>query len=708
MCNHIRPMPPPSRMTVAALLFTLTAGGCNCEGGSIVQGGSSLAADASRLDFGRVFIGTTARRTFVLSAPGLARINYSSSFRGDAYGFTAGPAVGQLLPNGSVEMVVTFEPQLAGARQAQLVVDSDAATDPTVEIELVAEAVTPPDCEDGNGCTTDRFNLETGQCEHAAARLPCDDFNACTVNDTCVDGVCLGESASCDDGDICTDDLCDPQTGCENLLIAACNDGNPCTADTCNPLGGCSNEILPDGTPCDDLEQCTTADICLRGQCLGVPEVDECDDGDPCSLNERCVDGTCLDPNYTPPGFGDLKFATDVGPLQLGAGRNPIVDRNSTVFVGIEDGVAAVDECGDLLWTNDTLAGARFSGAVSLPGILSVPAGAQLVDVDTVTGAVVNELDLAPLFAGTETTTTGTVTVRILDLALRASGALVASVVQERVDGEEMHRSGLIAEVDRSHTVATQFRDLGERFASRLAVDRDEAVVAIVSDGLPDKGLHGQQVIRFGIDGLPDTTWSSTEITAGHTDLALGQESEVLWTAGLLSITKTGSPSALRMPPEDPLLLDRGAPTTYGDTILFVEARARPSPNGPGLVSDASYHLVAAGPPAPTSTQSVVRWQFELPTPAARMTPVVDLQGNVFVATADGTIYGFDANGDFLFSHTVQTGLADLDGVAPTLTPKGVIVVIGARRVFGIQSIAPLGNSSWPRHRRDNFATGHR
>lgn len=711
MCNHVRPMPPSSRMTVAALLFTLIAGGCNCEEGPIVKGESSLQADETRLDFGRVFIGASARQTFLLSAPGQARVSYSSAFEGQAYGFMAGPAVGQLLPNGSEEIVVTFRPLVAGPREAKLLFNSDATGDP-VEVLLVAEAIPPPDCEDGNGCTEDTFNLETGQCEHVAARLPCDDFNACTTNDTCIDGVCLGESKSCDDEDVCTDDLCDPQSGCENLLTAACNDGNPCTADACDALGGCTNENLPNGTPCDDLEQCTIADICIAGECIGVPVPDGtmCDDLDPCSVQDQCVEGTCLDPNYQPPGFGDLKFATDVGPLQSGAGQNPIVDRDNTIFVGIEEGVAAVDECGDVLWTTDTLPGARFSGAVSLPGILSVPAGEKLVDISTLTGAVLNELDLSPLFpAETGTTATGTVTVRILDLAVRASGALVASVVQERVDGDAEIRMGIIAEIDRSHAVATPFRDLGGRFASRLAVDRDEAVVAILSDGRPDKGVHEQQVVRFGIDGLPDTTWSSTQITAGHTELALGEDSEVLWTAGLFSITRTGAPTALRMPPADPLLLDRGAPATNGEVIVFVEARELESPTGLGLVSDASYHLVAVRPPATgTSTSSMVQWSFELPSPAARMSPVVDLDGNVFVATADGTVYAFDAEGGFLFSHALQIGLRSLEGVALTLTPKGVVVVIGEGRVFGVQSIKPLGNSSWPRHRRDNFSTGHR
>ena len=44
---------------------------------------------------------------------------------------------------------------------------------------------------------------------------PCSDGNACTVGDSCASGACTAGSAlSCDDGDLCTDDFCDPNSGC--------------------------------------------------------------------------------------------------------------------------------------------------------------------------------------------------------------------------------------------------------------------------------------------------------------------------------------------------------------------------------------------------------------------------------------------------------------------------------------------------------------
>ena len=80
---------------------------------------------------------------------------------------------------------------------------------------------------------------ETGDCVQAAFEdgKPCDDANACTLNDLCMQGICTGSGApQCDDGNVCTNDGCDGKFGC----VAApnsnpCDDGNPCTqGDTCS------------------------------------------------------------------------------------------------------------------------------------------------------------------------------------------------------------------------------------------------------------------------------------------------------------------------------------------------------------------------------------------------------------------------------------------------------------------------------------------
>ena len=80
-------------------------------------------------------------------------------------------------------------------------------------------------CDDLNVCTDDACDPDTG-CTFTNNTAGCDDGNACTISDTCGGGVCSGTVRNCDDGNACTADSCDAETGCENTLIAT-NDCRP-------------------------------------------------------------------------------------------------------------------------------------------------------------------------------------------------------------------------------------------------------------------------------------------------------------------------------------------------------------------------------------------------------------------------------------------------------------------------------------------------
>lgn len=75
-----------------------------------------------------------------------------------------------------------------------------------------------PCVDDGNPCTDDYCDGEGG-CVHVANAAPCDDGLACTSNDTCGNGFCMGDPPpECDDGNPCTVDLCaEPSGECVNL-----------------------------------------------------------------------------------------------------------------------------------------------------------------------------------------------------------------------------------------------------------------------------------------------------------------------------------------------------------------------------------------------------------------------------------------------------------------------------------------------------------
>ena len=65
--------------------------------------------------------------------------------------------------------------------------------------------------------------------------------NVCTGTERCVNGQCQsGTPLTCDDGDPCTSNTCNPTSGCSypsNGLCcttsADCNDSSSCTTDTC-------------------------------------------------------------------------------------------------------------------------------------------------------------------------------------------------------------------------------------------------------------------------------------------------------------------------------------------------------------------------------------------------------------------------------------------------------------------------------------------
>jgi len=76
---------------------------------------------------------------------------------------------------------------------------------------------------------------------------PCDDGNACTINETCVAKVCAGEVQVCDDGEICTFDFCDVTLGCFHQTVeddCACHDGNICTESGSCQQGTCETNLV--------------------------------------------------------------------------------------------------------------------------------------------------------------------------------------------------------------------------------------------------------------------------------------------------------------------------------------------------------------------------------------------------------------------------------------------------------------------------------
>lgn len=204
----------------------------------------------------------------------------------------------------------------------------------------------PLDCDDNNPCTQDSCDEESGCTYSDNDGAECSDGKACTINDSCQNGVCRG-TERCDDGNPCTEDNCNPNGTCANTPVeddTSCDDGsncttndvcvdgvctgsgeslchdldNPCQISECAATGGCMVLEKPDDTPCDDGDPCTANDSCQGGECQGgettscddnnactedscTPGVGceytnatgECADGDVCTIGDRCQDGEC-------------------------------------------------------------------------------------------------------------------------------------------------------------------------------------------------------------------------------------------------------------------------------------------------------------------------------------------------------------------------------------------------------------------------------
>lgn len=209
-----------------------------------------------------------------------------------------------------------------------------------------AQCCTDDQCEIDGACVDNNTVNPSNSCEvclvvdDATAWTPkadagaCDDGDACTMSDVCVDGQCVGSAFQCDDGNPCTDDTCDGAGGCmftnntascsdgdactsaDSCVDGACvpgqtlscDDGNPCTSDSCDAASGCTYQPN-DGQSCSDNSVCTLASVCQAGECV-VQDVLSCDDNNICTI-DFCDAATGCDHEDISGRCGDTNPCTD-------------------------------------------------------------------------------------------------------------------------------------------------------------------------------------------------------------------------------------------------------------------------------------------------------------------------------------------------------------------------------------------------------------
>ena len=143
-------------------------------------------------------------------------------------------------------------------------------------------------CDDGNACTTDYCNPYfyggQGGCAH-----PQTAGEASCGTDGCVfkQPTCLNYAANTQ---TCNDFL-------KSFAGHACDDGNACTSgDACgtDPVDAafkCVGGAAPD---CDDKNPCTDDSCDPAKACVTLPNAATCDDGNPCTTGDVCGGGKCV------------------------------------------------------------------------------------------------------------------------------------------------------------------------------------------------------------------------------------------------------------------------------------------------------------------------------------------------------------------------------------------------------------------------------
>jgi len=163
-------------------------------------------------------------------------------------------------------------------------------------------------------CTTRSCNFTNGQC---IEKPVCPALNLCTPQ-TCVDGTCTVNATDCSGyGDACTPGYCDVSNGLCAKRKNVCDDGSLCTHDICtvanNGSALCDNSPTCPSTFCNvttcdasngkcsfNLTTCNSGNLCAPSYCNDtagacVPEPQVCDDGLDCTTDScNSTTGSCI------------------------------------------------------------------------------------------------------------------------------------------------------------------------------------------------------------------------------------------------------------------------------------------------------------------------------------------------------------------------------------------------------------------------------
>jgi alpha-tubulin suppressor-like RCC1 family protein len=169
----------------------------------------------------------------------------------------------------------------------------------------------PAACDPATGICVDVLSLD-GE--------PCEDGNACTLDDACRGGVCMGALPNtCSDGNVCTTDACDVDLGCTHLpapsatvcrpAAGACDSAETCGGASWCPLvdakltGVCRNSAGACDMPetCDGIGNECPRDVFAAAGMICRPSTGACDPAEFCSGSDVTCPGDTVVPRPTAP-----------------------------------------------------------------------------------------------------------------------------------------------------------------------------------------------------------------------------------------------------------------------------------------------------------------------------------------------------------------------------------------------------------------------
>lgn len=283
-----------SVLAASLLIYALTG----CRDVKLQPGDSGVSFRPNALEFGFVYRGAETYLSVSVFNSSRGRMNVT-------WDELPAPFFASDLPSklevGENEITLHFRPTEWGERLATLNLRDGNTILAKLPLRGVGQNI--PECPTPVACHEAYFDLAKGECLERPLTdgTACDSGSVCILNATCREGRCVGEAKSCDDGNACTVDLCNPISGCESAPAPPCPSTGACTVGVCDPQTGCGTAPAEDGTVCGDVT-CDSADVCISGACVNrdPPDGFKCAEASPCAGEGVCQGSTCVQPATTP------------------------------------------------------------------------------------------------------------------------------------------------------------------------------------------------------------------------------------------------------------------------------------------------------------------------------------------------------------------------------------------------------------------------